>query len=493
MCPITLRVFAAWGFCVGSSGAPTETAVVSGRVVHDGVPLPNARVIAAVPAINMRDLDTLKDSGVQVFETLTNERGEYELTVDFPSTGPVEASFDARCEGYRSSAGTMISGGDFLVRSINPGDALMVDFKLPKAMYVSGRIIDEDGLPVEGVEITTTIHGGTWYADVGVTQTKDDGTFRIYDIPSAHEEPGDCQINFRHPDYDRVTLKHVWQDAKSGRLNLAVTLPRGNILNGRVLDRDGSPVADVLVRSFISTGKNESLDGSRAARTDADGRFMLKGMPDGRYVVEAIAPERSEHGRSTINVHGDTGETVIALQPIDFTGKCSVQSTSSSRQAFPFDWVLTKHGGLFAAVDPSWRSCEKPVELFGMLLATVTPRIRKQYGLPDTAGVIVLDAGENPSRFGIGDIRAGDTFWMVGDDAVEDIVDFLVILFGKRPQQRNSQVSPPEEPHEVRVVYLFRRVSTDGRWYSNTQTMMLTDKDWLDVEKAYEMICSRPR
>ncbi len=128
-----------------------------------------------------------------------------------------------------------------------------------------------------------------------------------------------------------------------------------------------------------------------------------------------------------------------------------------------------------------------------MLLATVTPRIRKQYGLPDTAGVVVLDAGENPSRFGIGDIRAGDAFWMVGDDPVEDIVDFLVILFGKRLQQRDSQVSPPEKPHGVRVVYLFRRVSTDGRWYSNTQAMTLTDRDWLNVEKAYEMICSWPQ
>ena len=156
----TLAAHLIWLVWTASLGA-TPSAHVSGRVVHGTQPLPNARVMAALPATDMRFLDTLNDPNVEVFETRSNERGEYELTLTLPGSSPVEASFDTRCKGYRSSAGTMRSGGDIIRRTIGPGDQITVNFSLPSAMYVDGCVVDDEGLPVGGVEMITTIHNST--------------------------------------------------------------------------------------------------------------------------------------------------------------------------------------------------------------------------------------------------------------------------------------------------------------------------------------------
>src|SRR5687767_3066965 len=53
-------------------------------------------------------------------------------------------------------------------------------------------------------------------------------------------------------------------------------------IEGRVLDGESSPLAGALV-----TVRSPSLQGTRTASTDPDGRFLIQGLPPGDYSVRA--------------------------------------------------------------------------------------------------------------------------------------------------------------------------------------------------------------
>ncbi|MCX2727700.1 carboxypeptidase regulatory-like domain-containing protein [Thermomicrobium sp. 4228-Ro] len=114
------------------------------------------------------------------------------------------------------------------------------------------------GAPVAGAAIETSF---------GTVQTNDEGQARLPREPS-----GPWRV--AAPDYDAITFD---PDLRAGRLRV---LLRPNVIRGTVVrNGDGSPVAGVSVRAEV--------DGMTvvSARTDQQGTYVLRGVPEGATIV----------------------------------------------------------------------------------------------------------------------------------------------------------------------------------------------------------------
>jgi protocatechuate 3,4-dioxygenase beta subunit len=130
-----------------------------------------------------------------------------------------------------------------------------------------------------------------------------------------------------------------------------VTLPRGSVLSGRVLDEFGEPVADANVsamRMQFVNGRKRMMNVGRNSQTNDLGQFRLYGLPPGEYFISATlrsmdmmvdmmapggpsgsapssgyaptyfpgTPSPADAQRVTVAVGQELGSVDIALQPV---------------------------------------------------------------------------------------------------------------------------------------------------------------------------------
>ncbi len=115
-------------------------------------------------------------------------------------------------------------------------------------------------------------------------------------------------------------------------------------LDGRVTDAAGRPLSGALIAVERDGGKTAALDLARIlrdlvlstgplaeARTDADGRFTLKGLPPGRYLVRATHPGHASASVSgvVVTADGDSSDVRVVLDPgSGFEGRVSDASNA---------------------------------------------------------------------------------------------------------------------------------------------------------------------
>lgn len=174
------------------------------------------------------------------------------------------------------------------------GGAWMSPPRLDGAVTISGSVIDlatQEG--VGGVEVVfrssageeTTMAGpdgryqidvpaGTYRAfvrDETVLSIGDEGNVRLPAPPSADAAGA--------PDELLMPLVQASTDIAG----LDLTVSRGGMLRGKVLDRSGRPIANAVVRA--RTNRIRPSLGTDIAETGADGAFELR-LPEGGYDVE---------------------------------------------------------------------------------------------------------------------------------------------------------------------------------------------------------------
>jgi len=147
-----------------------------------------------------------------------------------------------------------------------------------------GEVVDDwsgDGLP--GVRVT--LDGPA----TRETKTRSDGSFVIRRAPT-----GTYEVSFSHPDYESQTRgvvleppRFVDQPQELDRIRLE---PGGKV-EGEVLDADSEPVAG----AEVTWGDPPRWD--RAASSDAQGAFLLRGVPAGSVWITARHPVAGEKFR----------------------------------------------------------------------------------------------------------------------------------------------------------------------------------------------------
>lgn len=151
-----------------------------------------------------------------------------------------------------------------------------------KALSAIPVRIDFRPASIPNVSVASAMFGSSAYP--GELKTGADGSF---ETPKEIErKPGEFRISVDSPGF--IPAKSDWVPTPDGELlrfpDLALTPLRGRrVVEGRVADRDGKPIAGAAV-SPAGGGPNGA-----SSRSDANGRFRLAGVQEGKSLVFAEA------------------------------------------------------------------------------------------------------------------------------------------------------------------------------------------------------------
>ena len=161
---------------------------------------------------------------------------------------------------------------------------------------ISGRVVDRmTERPLRGVLIT--LHTASLKGSL-VTETDGDGRYAFDGIAA-----GDYRLMAQHPEYvDQLfgvpetndfrfatSTGIVRVERKQLRANVDFSLVRGALLAGRITSHDGRLLKDanVTLQSVSTTSGNRLMGSGGSARTNDNGMYEIRNVPEGSYVVLA--------------------------------------------------------------------------------------------------------------------------------------------------------------------------------------------------------------
>ena len=138
------------------------------------------------------------------------------------------------------------------------------------------------------------------------TRTDSTGRFSFRDVPAAG-----ARLVARHPAFRPVTEPAV--EVGGGTVHFLRLREKALSLRGLVVNQDGEPVKDAIVRALPLTNQSELLL-PVLANTDGQGRFVLDGLGPGNMLVEVRSAEYSTKVRP-VGVSGENPEVAFELVP----------------------------------------------------------------------------------------------------------------------------------------------------------------------------------
>lgn len=185
-----------------------------------------------------------------------------------------------------------------------------LDFKLKPGVTFTGAVLNQEGKPLSNAHILVTLRSsnrGTSLGRIEQATTGENGTFEIKAIPAGRQyEVAAMATGYgtSHISVNASTLNDRRQDVGQFTLLLA------NLsISGVVVDSHDKPVTGARVHT-IDGGLPPRSD----VRTDADGRFVIKGVPAGMVLLMADTHESTLlHGSVEAN-GGATGVVIVVSE-----------------------------------------------------------------------------------------------------------------------------------------------------------------------------------
>ncbi|MCP3136907.1 carboxypeptidase-like regulatory domain-containing protein [Pyxidicoccus xibeiensis] len=269
---------------------PGSALHVEGRVSDDGRrPVAGARVALVSP----RGLHP-------VAETLTGEDGRYRL-------GPVEPGtwrFEVESRRHLASKEPLQRE---LTRDTGP-----VDLTLTRASSVAGRVTDPKGQPLPGLALSLVRPTPEGDALQDEARTDEDGRFLL-----RADTAGDHRIDVRESRQLRTPFP-----VRAPAEDVHLSLRPGAAVKGVVLDADGVPLTDCWVE-LQDPAQGAKPELPHPEPTDATGRFHVRGVKAGRYVLWAARAFQGLAHRTSREVDLRAGE------PLEVTLKMPPERTLS--------------------------------------------------------------------------------------------------------------------------------------------------------------------
>jgi protocatechuate 3,4-dioxygenase beta subunit len=156
---------------------------------------------------------------------------------------------------------------------------------------IRGRVINSDGgAPVRRAQVR--INGPDIVTKAALTDAE--GRYEFRDLPG-----GRFSLSATKAGYVSVQYGQTRPNESGKTIELAdaqvleradISMPRGSVISGRVLDEFGEPVADAVVnamRSAWAGGRRRLQPSGRTATTNDLGQFRIYGLAPGDYFVSA--------------------------------------------------------------------------------------------------------------------------------------------------------------------------------------------------------------
>jgi len=250
-----------------AAGAPSWRLV--GRVFEDGAP-PVADASVQVQLVVDHEREPLADAR-------TDADGRYTVDLEALRALPpidlrrAQLSVSIHAPGRRS-------GGQVTLPHRDPTQSLVAigDAQLVAAAIVSGRVVDADGIPVAGANVQLSRASGASVQHNRAT-TDANGCY----VVAAPLESGDLLVAATHMGVGRAQAECTLAPGSETTLP-DLRLQASSTLRARVVFADGEPA------SHVGTGIYQPGDDSHTvsmARTDDDGRLVVRTLPPGRYTV----------------------------------------------------------------------------------------------------------------------------------------------------------------------------------------------------------------
>lgn len=301
--------------------AAAQTGVIAGTVMdrHSGRPVERAQVtltrqqaggmevsggmVTGVPGRAMQGMPAPEAA------VLTDAEGRYR----FEKVGAGEYLLQARRTGFFSGPPVRVKVGE--------GATVMAEeLSVSPPSIVSGVVVDEDGEPVEGVQVQMLARRasaeGVIYVGMGSTATDDRGRFRIATAQAgvvvlsarafvplvSTQAPGQVYVTTYYPStLDAAEAREVVLKPGAPLEDLKVQLRSSRVytVKGRVLDVDGKPVvAGLHVRP--KSGDSGGL-GAGVQQRGAEG-FEVTMVPPGDYTLTAHQFDRNQQRTASVEV-----------------------------------------------------------------------------------------------------------------------------------------------------------------------------------------------
>lgn len=277
----------------------------------DKKPLPKAKIHAAiwakVPAKTNRDY--VCDELGQTIVELPPEVGILRLWV--------------RSDGYVSMFAHW--SPQFVEQKLIPEEDPIPEkftFELEKGATIGGTVVDGDGQPIPGVRVQAVLDMASARLEHRVEQAnqlagESDGPMTDalgrWSLNNVPDEATGIRFMLSHPDY---LSDYEWRRLPGNQATVIdmlrareakLVMARGTTVTGTVTDADGKGVAEALV---IWGEDPYHQNGSQEVRTDAQGKYKLPPLANGKQRVTVVAP-----GWAPDQQKIDLSDT---LPPVDF-------------------------------------------------------------------------------------------------------------------------------------------------------------------------------
>lgn len=256
--------------------AMTTGATITGTVTGpDGAPVAGVSVWATRQSPGFSSMATTAPDGTYAIGGLV--AGEYQLQFRPAAGSGLRSEYFDGVDDWASATPVAVTAG---------GTTARVDASLRQGVCLTGVVRSAAGGPVSGALVLLHPADGGTASPHGTTGF--DGTFRVSDAA-----PGDYLLEVSTWNDD---LADGFYPGSTGRddatvLTLAagdcvdvdpVTMPVGGTITGRLLAVDGTPTA-----GNVTVTSDDGAYGSATA--GPDGRFVVRGLASGDYVVQASA------------------------------------------------------------------------------------------------------------------------------------------------------------------------------------------------------------
>ncbi len=249
--------------------------------------------------------------------------GAYIVSEDGPGGAPIQTDADGRAAVPAGEFRVVRTGYRVVTARVRADETLPLF--LEPGVPVNVRVIDITGQPIDGARIDASdVEDYEDFAENGRTDRRG-----LYEIPAVRPL-FPFELVVQKAGYGRVALTLRRGEAGAP---VEIVLGRGGTLEGRVVDAHAIPVAgaDVFVVPLDSNdhmearagpydpnGYRDRMNRPSFAKTDATGRYTVRGLPPGRYNVVARAKGEREGTAPWAWIAGpDTTATVdIALRPL---------------------------------------------------------------------------------------------------------------------------------------------------------------------------------
>lgn len=282
----------------------TPGARLQGKVVDpQGQPIVDAMVLVVEQRSRMPATFLVQLVGQQEPDTTTDVEGRFTIS-----------------DRTRGEAVHLVIGKDgFLpqvLASVRAPTEKPLRVTLRRGSSVSGRVIDDSGLPVAAALVMVHPEGGgssgRYSPSSRQTNTDEDGTFEVDNV-----EPGNATVTTRASGFQEFQLSGLEVPADRPLTDLQIELEAGATIRGTVTLADGSPAIDafVMLGDHSGTRQNKGF-----AATDGEGHYELTGIPYGNHRLSATDTEGRRAATSVILDRDELEVDLVFEEGVEVSG-----------------------------------------------------------------------------------------------------------------------------------------------------------------------------